>query len=167
MLRRSVLALVALTTLAGCESATITEVYMSRDSSGIRRTKCIHPEGLGLYAFVEGFSAREDTLIWPVFTVVEEVDPIATSLFALRADGQPTYKDREVDEFRNWAPGKGNFTLSIGAERDLDADPPDPPFPRGTYRWDFFVNDESTARDGFEWVVNPECDYSPLPETQQ
>ncbi len=160
--------------LSGCNSAVITDVWVARDSDGVRRTKCIHTESHAFYVVAEITSYREDTLVWPLLTVLGGNDEADTTIpFQLAGDGQPIYSEdsdigKELNEFGNMAPGKGDGSkLEISVERDLDADPPDPRFSRGVYRYDFYLNDESSPRDSISWKIDgdPVCDFSPIPET--
>ncbi|MCB9577523.1 MAG: hypothetical protein H6717_10915 [Polyangiaceae bacterium] len=164
-------AITLLASLSGCRSAHIKDLYVSRDADGVRRTKCIHPDASGFYVTAEVLSYRDDTLLWPYVTVLGGNDEPDTTLpFVLAQDGQPFYDPDsehgdELNEFGNIATGKGESQITISHERDLEADPPDPRFSQGSYRIDYYLNDENSPRDGIAFVVNNECPYSPLPDT--
>jgi hypothetical protein len=169
------LALTLVAGLTGCRSAVITDVYVSRDADAVRRTDCIHTESRAFYVYAEITSYRDDTIVWPLLTVLSGNDePDTTIPFLIAGDGQPIYSEdtdigKELNEFGNMAPGKGEGTkLEIALERDLESEPPAPRFSRGSYRYDFYLNDESTPRESLRWKIDgdPICDFSPIPNTQ-
>lgn len=140
--------------LSGCDSAHIKDVYLSLDDKGVRRTSCVNSQAQQYHLFIEYLSFREDTLVWPALSVVEAVD---------EPDDPPfTFKDDELAEFSNWAPGKGEGELRLFLERDLTEVPPPDPFKRGRFRLDVFLNDESAPRKSLVWDIDSDLDKCPI-----
>ena len=159
-LKKCLVGLLSISSLAigGCDSAVITDAYMARDEEGARITPCIHPQAWGAYLVVEGKSFREDTLVWPELEVEREIDPVRGSLL-MDDQGVIHYSDDELEEFRNWAPGKGDFKLILKGQRQEPTS--DPPWPRGFYRWNLFLNNESSPAASVPWQVSEQCEFSP------
>lgn len=132
----------------GCESAKITDLYMSRDAGARRRTDCFKPEWKHYFVFLELFSASEETIVTP----------------RLRDGGgnllPVAWKDEELAEFENWAPGEGdNIILNIevtGPEDPNDSDVVLPLTP-GNFSWEFYLDDHSDPDDRVEFAVSDLC----------
>ncbi|HMR79765.1 MAG TPA: hypothetical protein PKD61_31875 [Polyangiaceae bacterium] len=156
--------LLAATFLGGCNSAKITDVYLAPDADGVRRTSCINTQAEQYYLFIEVLSFRDDTLVWPVLSVVKEVDPVQPFVF----------KSEELREFGNFAPGKGETTLALEIEREKtgektpEGDEVTRDYARGLFRMDVFLNDEGAASETLFWTIDDnqdDCPLSPIPNT--
>ncbi len=155
--------LLAATFLGGCRSAHIEDVYVARDKAGVRRTDCINANAEQFHIFIEVLSFREDTLVWPIFSVEEAVDEIPNPPFV--------FEDDELREFGNFAPGKGEFRLSLSSERVSNpspGEPPPAPYLRALYRMDVFLNDDGAPSETLLFTIDDNekrCPFSPLPNT--
>ncbi|MBX3127139.1 MAG: hypothetical protein KF718_10500 [Polyangiaceae bacterium] len=150
--------------LGGCRSAHIVDLYVARDEDGVRRTSCVNANAEDFFVFIEFMSFRDDTLIWPVFGVEKEVDSVPDPPFTFGGE-----LSEQLAEFANYAPGKGDGILKIEVLREFkDGEPPPPPFPRGVFRMDVYLNDEGAPRDSILWTVDDDeakCPLSPIPDT--
>ena len=162
MMRLSVGAVLLVATfLGGCRSAHIKDVYVARDKDGVRRTDCINANAEQFHIFIEVLSYRDDTLVWPIFSVDEAVDEIPNPPFV--------FEDDELREFGNFAPGKGESLLTLSSERTSDpGEPPPDPYLRALYRMDVFLNDDGAPSETIRFTIDDSeerCPFSPLPNT--
>jgi hypothetical protein len=147
---RAWLAAFLLVGVSGCESAKITDVYMSRDEKGVRRTECFRPDWGHYFVIVEMFSASEDTLLTPYLRNADDgtgVPYISTS-------------NDELAEFRNLAVGK-NEEIIINLEFSAAEDPNDTtkllPLDSGNFTWEFYLDDHDTPDDSITFSVSGNC----------
>lgn len=150
-------ALLATLGATGCESAHISDAYVSLDGEGRRLPKnsCIRPTKLDgvspnhYWVFIEMLSFRDDTIVTPVLRNIKENRYMAWTETEPQAD--------ELLEYGNLAPGKGDFKVSWEQVGPPIGQNKYGPLPEGLYSWELYLDDHDSPDATIPFAVSGGC----------